>query len=93
MHGKPLSFSALAKNYLIDNVSSAEVEKTCAMLNNKPTFLKAQQLINPPEIKATQETQVWSLGQENPLKKENVNPMQYSCLKHPMDRVAWKYKC
>ena len=88
MHGKPLSSSALAKNYLIHNVSSAEVEKTCPMLSNKPTFLKAQHLINPPAIKATQETQVWFLGQKNPLKKENDNPMQYSCLKHPMDRVA-----
>ena len=88
MHGKPLSSSSLAKNDLIHNVSSAEVEKICPTLINEPTLLKAQQLINPPAIKATQETQAWSLGQENPLKKENGNPLQYSCLKDPMDRVA-----
>ena len=51
MHGKPFSSSSLAKNYLIHNVSSAEVEKTCPMLINESTFLKAQQLINPPAIK------------------------------------------
>ena len=48
MHGKPFSSSSLAKNYLIHNVSSAEVEKTCPMLINESAFLKAQQLINPP---------------------------------------------
>ena len=32
--------------------------------------------------------QVWSLGQENLLKKENGNPLQYSCLKNPKDKVA-----
>ena len=37
----------------------------------------AQQVKNPP---ATQETQVQSLGQEDPLEKGNRNPLQYSCL-------------
>ena len=35
-----------------------------------------------------QETQVRSLGQEDPLEKE-VDPLQYSCLENPMDGGAW----
>ena len=42
-----------------------------------------------------QESQVLSLGQEDPLEKEmttnlNGNPLQYSCLGNPMDRGAWQ---
>ena len=29
------------------------------------------------------------LGQEDPLEKGNGKPLQYSCLKNPMDRGAW----
>ena len=36
-----------------------------------------------------QETQVWSLGQEDPLELELVNSLQYSCLKNTMDRGIW----
>ena len=41
-----------------------------------------------------QESQVLSLGQEDPLEKEittklNGNPLQYSCLGNPMDRGAY----
>ena len=32
------------------------------------------------------ETWVRSLGQEDPLEKENGNPLQYSCLENSMDR-------
>ena len=42
---------------------------------------------NPP---ATQETQVWSLGWEDPLEKETGDPLQYSRLGNPMDRGAWQ---
>ena len=35
------------------------------------------------------ETQVRSLGQENPLGEGNGNPLQYSCLGNPMDRGTW----
>ena len=34
------------------------------------------------------ETQVQSLGWEDPLEKE-MAPLQYSCLENPMDRGAW----
>ena len=36
-----------------------------------------------------QETRVQSLGQEDLLEEENGNPLQYSCMENPMDRVAW----
>jgi len=35
------------------------------------------------------ETQLQSLGGEDPLEKENGNPLQHSCLRNPMDRGAW----
>ena len=47
----------------------------------------AEQIKNPP---AVQETWVWSLGQEDPLKEEVAAPFQYSRLKTPMDREAWQ---
>ena len=45
----------------------------------------AQTLKNLP---AMQETQVRSLGQEDPLEERMTNPLQYSCLNNPMDRGA-----
>ena len=36
-----------------------------------------------------QEMWVQSLGWEHPLKEENGNPLQYSCLGNRMDRGAW----
>ena len=41
---------------------------------------------NPPVM---QETQVQSLGQEDPLEEGNGNPLQYSCLENPKDRGVW----
>ena len=35
------------------------------------------------------ETWVLFLGHEDPSGEGNGNPLQYSCLGHPMDRVAW----
>ena len=40
-------------------------------------------------LPAIRETRVQSLGWEDPLEKENSNPLQYSCLENPMDRGAW----
>ena len=37
-----------------------------------------------------QEVQVRSLARENPMEKENGNPLQYSCLGNPMDRGTWQ---
>ena len=39
-------------------------------------------------LPAMQETQVQSLGWEDPG-EGNGNPLQYSCLVNPMDRGAW----
>ena len=36
------------------------------------------------------ETQVRSLGQEESPGEGNGNPLQYSCLKNPMDGGAWQ---
>ena len=42
---------------------------------------------NLPEM---QETQVQSLGWEDPLEEGMATPLQYSCLENPMDREAWQ---
>ena len=41
-------------------------------------------------MQQTQETQVQSLGQEDPPGEGNGNPLQHSCLENPMDRGAWR---
>ena len=47
---------------------------------------RARACLNLPVM---QETLVWSLGQESP--REGIGyPLQYSCLKNPMDRGAWR---
>ena len=40
-------------------------------------------------LPAMRETQVQSLGREDPLEKEMGNPLRYSCLENPMDQGAW----
>ena len=37
-----------------------------------------------------QETQIWSLDQENSPGEGNDNPLQYFCLGNPMERETWK---
>ena len=37
-----------------------------------------------------QEMQVWFLGWGDSLEGRHGNPLQYSCLDNPMDRVAWR---
>ena len=39
---------------------------------------------------ATQETRLQSLGQEDPPGEWNDNPLQYSCLRNPVDRGDWQ---
>ena len=36
-----------------------------------------------------QDTRVQFQGREDPLEKETVNPLQYSCLENPMDGEVW----
>ena len=39
-------------------------------------------------LPAVEETQVQSLGLEDPLEEGHGNPLQYSCLENPIDRGA-----
>ena len=48
-----------------------------------------QGIKNSPAMQETQEMQVQSLGQEDPLEKE-MQPTPVFCLKNPMDRGAWR---
>ena len=52
----------------------------------KGDSLVAQMVKNLP---ATQETQIQSLGWEDPLEKGMATQLQCSCLENPMDRGAW----
>ena len=40
-------------------------------------------------LPAMLDTWVRSLGWEDPLEKDNGNPLQYSCLENPMEGGAW----
>ena len=42
------------------------------------------------ELAAVQETQVQSLGQEDPLEKGIGYQLRYSCLENSEDRGAWQ---
>ena len=54
-------------------------------------FLSDSVVKNPPAVQESQEMQVWSLGQEDPLEEDMATySSQYSCLKNPMDRGAWQ---
>ena len=54
--------------------------------NQDETSLVAQTVKCVPTM---QETQIWSLGWEDPPGEGNGNPLQYSCLENPMDGEAW----
>ena len=45
--------------------------------------------ITSKNLLAMQDTQVQSLGWEDPLEK-GMAPLQYLCLENPMDRGAWR---
>ena len=46
---------------------------------------------NPAAMQEVPETQVQSLGQQDPSPGGgNGNPFQYSCLGNPVDRGAWQ---
>ena len=48
-----------------------------------------QQVKNPPTMQETQETQVWSLGQEDPLKQEMATYFSLPAWKIPWTG-AWQ---
>ena len=41
------------------------------------------------DLSVIQESQVQSLGREDPLEKERLPILQYSCLENSTDRGAW----
>jgi len=45
---------------------------------------------NSLAMQETQEIQVQSLGQEDPLEGGHGNPLQYFCLEKSMGRGAWQ---
>ena len=59
--------------------------KVVTFAESNLTFLVAQTVNH---LLTLQETQVRSLGREDPGER-NGNPLQYSCLENPMDRGAW----
>ena len=50
----------------------------------------AQQVKNLPTVQETQETQVQSLGWEDPLEEEMATHSSVLARKNPMDRGAWQ---
>ena len=64
-------------------------EVTSSSSNLLSGFPLGSVLKNPPAVQETQETWVQSFGWEDPLEEEMANPLQYSCWKYAMDRVAW----
>ena len=58
----------------------------CEILYSGFCVMVAQRLKRLP---AMRETWVRSLGREDPPGEGNGNPLQYSCLKNPMDGGAW----
>ena len=45
---------------------------------------------NSPVMQEIQETQVQSLGWDDPPEKKIATPLQYSCLENSIDREAWQ---
>ena len=50
----------------------------------------AQQVKNLPTVQETQEIQVWSLGQEDPLEEGMATHSSILAWRIPMDRGAWR---
>ena len=75
------------RNFNFCNLSD---QYTQDWINLSQSFPGGSVVKNPPTMQETQERQVWSLGWEGPLEEDLVTPLQYSCLKNPMDRVGWQ---
>ena len=62
--------------------------------SSDPLHFAVYEGLSPPlfpsgSVRETRETQVRSLGQEDPLEEENGNPLSYHCLGNPMDTETW----
>ena len=65
-----------------------ETERPAVLHNCSPESLSLCGALGASQ--EIQETWVQSLDWEDPLEKENGNPLQYSCLKNAVDREAWR---
>ena len=65
---------------------------TCLVLRGYLLSNQGASLVVPmvKNLSAMQETQVQSLGREDPPGEGHGNPLQYSCLENPMDSGAWR---
>ena len=59
------------------------------MMHQRASQMAQWQRICLP-IQQTQETQVWSMGQEDPLEEGMATPSSLFLLENPMDRRAWQ---
>ena len=59
-------------------------------LSAKLGFPSGSAVKNLPAVQETQETQVHSLGQEDPLEEGMANPLQHSCRENPKEGGAWQ---
>ena len=47
-------------------------------------------VVKKPPANTGKETQIWSLGREDPLEEGLATTLQYSCLENPKDRGSWQ---
>jgi len=60
------------------------------MILNPPINMCASLVAQWAKNPLAKETWIQSVGWEDSLKEGNGNPLQQSCLKNLMDRVAWR---
>ena len=82
------AFSTILKPFLMKKVSSPimHLQNLAEMTRLCRASQVAQCVKNLP---AMQETQIWSLGWDDPLEEEPSTSLQYSYLENPMDKGAW----
>ena len=78
-----------SRNYFHFSTTAAEVRATVPLKSSTLSkgFPMTQWVKNLPGMQETQETGVWSLGQEDRLEEMVTH---FSILKNPMDRGAWR---
>ena len=63
-------------------------KETANILRKNTAFMCVCVCVYVCAMQETQELWVGSLGQEDSLKEENGNPLQYFCMKNPMDMLG-----
>ena len=78
----------MTKNYLVQKVSDAEVEKPCFRTESL-IFGGITATFASPSINARVHTWNSRSSSSISLGEGNGTPLQYSCLENPMDGGAW----